>query len=70
VATPAIRTDLHATPAAVELVIGGYLIAYAALPITDARLGQPHGYRRLFLLGGLAVSDRSPSPASHWRPPH
>jgi MFS family permease len=51
VATPAIRTDLHASPAAVELVIGGYLVAYAALLITGARLGQLHGYRRLFLLG-------------------
>jgi len=32
-------------------VIGGYLIAYAVLLITGARLGQTHGYRRLFLLG-------------------
>lgn len=51
VATPMIHTDLGATGAALELVIGGYLIAFAVLVITGARLGQTHGYRRVFLLG-------------------
>jgi MFS family permease len=51
VATPAIETDLGASGAAVELVVGGYLIAYAVLLITGSRLGQTHGYKRLFLLG-------------------
>jgi MFS family permease len=51
VATPSIHTDLGASGAALELVIGGYLIAFAVLLITGARLGQTHGYRRVFLLG-------------------
>jgi MFS family permease len=34
-----------------ELVVGGYLIAFAVLLITGARLGQSHGYRRLLILG-------------------
>jgi MFS family permease len=51
VATPAIQRDLHASGAAVELVIGGYLIAFAVLLITGARLGQTHGYKRLFIIG-------------------
>lgn len=51
VATPAIRTGLGASGAAAELVVGGYLVAYAVLLITGARLGQTHGYKRLFLLG-------------------
>lgn len=51
VATPAIRTGLGASGAAVELVVGGYMIAFAVLLITGARLGQTHGYRRLFVLG-------------------
>jgi MFS family permease len=51
VATPSIHADLHASGAALELVIGGYLIAYAVLLITGARLGQTHGYKRVFLLG-------------------
>jgi predicted MFS family arabinose efflux permease len=51
VATPSIHADLHASGAQLELVIGGYLIAYAVLLITAARLGQTHGYKRVFLLG-------------------
>lgn len=51
VATPSIHADLGASGAALELVIGGYLIAFAVLLITGARLGQTHGYRRIFLLG-------------------
>jgi EmrB/QacA subfamily drug resistance transporter len=51
VATPSIHADLGASGAALELVIGGYLIAFAVLLITGARLGQSHGYRRVFVLG-------------------
>ena len=51
VATPAIRTSLGASGAETELVVGGYLVAYAMLLITGARLGQTHGYKRLFLIG-------------------
>jgi MFS family permease len=50
-ATPSIHVGLGASGAALELVIGGYLIAFAVLLITGARLGQTHGYRRVFLLG-------------------
>jgi len=51
VATPSIHAGLGASGAALQLVIGGYLIAFAVLLITGARLGQTHGYRRVFLLG-------------------
>ncbi|MFJ9949968.1 MFS transporter [Kitasatospora sp. NPDC091207] len=54
VAVPTVRTDLHASGAALQLVIAGYTIAYAVLLITGARLGARHGYGRLFQLG-LAV---------------
>ena len=43
------RADLGASGAALELVIGGYLIAFAVLIISGARLGQTHGYKRMFL---------------------
>jgi EmrB/QacA subfamily drug resistance transporter len=51
VATPSIHRDLGASGAALELVIGGYLIAFAVLLITGARLGQRYGSRRVFVLG-------------------
>jgi MFS family permease len=59
IATPAIQDDLHASSATAELVIGGYMIAFAVLLITGARLGQLHGYKRVFLagLGGFAVTS-------------
>jgi hypothetical protein len=53
VATPSIHADLGASGAQLELVIGGYLVAYAVLLITGARLGQTHGYKRMFILGIL-----------------
>src|SRR3954451_14817345 len=51
VATPSIRTHLGVSGAVLELVIGGYLIAFAVLLVTGARLGQTYGYRRLFVAG-------------------
>ncbi|MGH3662194.1 MAG: MFS transporter [Micromonosporaceae bacterium] len=51
VATPSIQSDLGASGAELELVVGAYLIAFAALLVTGARLGQTHGYRRILLLG-------------------
>ncbi|MCX4749029.1 MFS transporter [Kitasatospora sp. NBC_01287] len=54
VAVPTMRTDLHASGAALQLVIAGYTIAYAVLLITGARLGARFGHRPLFQ-GGLVV---------------
>lgn len=51
VANPSIRSDLGASGAELELVVGGYLLASATLLITGARLGEMRGYRRIFLLG-------------------
>ncbi|MEU9124171.1 MFS transporter [Streptomyces sp. NPDC048506] len=51
VATPTIRTDLNTTGSALQLIVSGYTISYAALLITGARLGARHGFRTVFLLG-------------------
>jgi MFS family permease len=59
VATPSIHADLAASGGALELVIGGYLVAYAVLLITGARLGQTHGLRRVFVLGLLIFAAAS-----------
>ncbi|WP_371404507.1 MFS transporter [Kribbella sp. NBC_00662] len=51
VAGPSIGVDLHASEGAVGLVVSGYVVAFAVLLITGARLGSSLGYRRTFLLG-------------------
>jgi MFS family permease len=51
VAAPSIHARLGASGAQLELVVGGYLVAFASLLITGARLGQTHGHRRVFVLG-------------------
>ena len=59
VGIPSIRSSLHTSGAAAELVIGGYLVAYAVLLITGARLGQTHGYKRLFVFGVTVFAGMS-----------
>ncbi len=51
VALPTLRTDLHASGSALELIVSGYAVTYAMLLITGARLGALFGSRRLFLIG-------------------
>jgi len=51
VAAPSIRTDLHASNAALELVVAGYSFTYAAGLVTGGRLGDRFGRRSLFILG-------------------
>lgn len=51
VALPTIGTTLHASPAALQLVVAGYGIAYAATLVLGGRLGDHYGRHRLFGLG-------------------
>ena len=58
VAIPTIRMDLHATGAELQLIVASYVIAYAVLLITGARLGQRFGFRRNVHLGPRPVHGR------------
>ncbi|MGV9668634.1 MFS transporter [Nocardia niigatensis] len=51
VAIPSIRTSLHATGSGLQLIVSGYVIAYAVLLVTGARLGDRFGQRTMFLTG-------------------
>jgi EmrB/QacA subfamily drug resistance transporter len=59
VATPSIHAHLGASGAELELVVGAYLLAYAVLLITGARLGEMLGHRRVFLAGLATFSVAS-----------
>jgi MFS family permease len=59
VALPAIAVSLHASGASLQLVVGGYTVAYAMLLITGARLGDLYGRRRMYLLGALVFTVAS-----------
>lgn len=59
VAMPSIGTGLHASGASLQLVVGGYTIAYAMLLITGARLGDRFGRRRMYLAGVIIFTAAS-----------
>lgn len=51
IALPAMREDLGARPAELQLVVAGYGIGFAVSLITGGRLGDIFGRKRIFLLG-------------------
>jgi MFS family permease len=51
VAAPSIHASLHASGAGLQLVIAGYVVTYAVLLVTGARLGDIVGHRTMFLVG-------------------
>jgi EmrB/QacA subfamily drug resistance transporter len=51
VALPAIRHDLSATPAQLEWIVSGYMLAFAVLLVAGGRLGDIIGRQRAFLIG-------------------
>jgi EmrB/QacA subfamily drug resistance transporter len=51
VALPAMRGDLDATPAQLEWIVSGYMLAFAVLLVAGGRLGDIVGRKRAFLIG-------------------
>lgn len=54
VSIPAIRTNLHATFAEIQLVIASYGLTYSVLLISGGRLGDIYGRKRMFIWGVTA----------------
>lgn len=69
VAIPSIARDLGATTAAIQLVVAGYGLSFAAGLITAGRLGDLYGLRKVFALGlalftvASAACGLAPTPA-------
>jgi len=59
VAAPSIQRDLGAGFSTIQMVISGYVLAYAVMLATGARLGDSHGPARVFLLGVLGFTALS-----------
>ncbi|MBA8952716.1 MFS transporter [Actinomadura namibiensis] len=59
VALPTLRSDLGASGAGLQLVVAGYVIAYAVLLVTGARLGALAGPGRMFRIGVTAFTAAS-----------
>src|SRR5580658_2910415 len=59
VAAPALRQDLNMSGALLQMVIAGYVLAYAVLLILGARLGKDHGYRKIFVVGAALFTAMS-----------
>lgn len=69
VALPSIQTGLHAGASALEWVVAGYGLSFAALMVTAGQLGDRYGRRRTFVAGLVlfgatsAVCGLAPDPA-------
>ncbi len=59
VALPTIQRDLHASSAALELIVAGYGTAYAVMLVTGGRLGDDLGRRFMFTVGIAAFTVTS-----------
>jgi MFS family permease len=70
VSMPSLQSDLHASGAELQLLAAAYTLAFGALVVTGARLGDVLGQRRAFLLGVAGFTAASvagglaPSPAA------
>ena len=51
VAVPSIQNNLHASFTEIQLVIAGYILAFAVVLATGGRLGDLYRRKRLLLLG-------------------
>ena len=51
IALPAMRDDLSASSAQLQLVVAGYGVGFAVSLITGGRLGDIYGRKRVFLWG-------------------
>ena len=56
VAVPSIQTDLGTSYGEVQLVVAGYMLAFACVLVIGGRLGDTFGRRRLFLWGMLGFT--------------
>ncbi|WP_102272041.1 MFS transporter [Cytobacillus massiliigabonensis] len=51
VAIPTIQEQMHTSAAEIQLIVASYVLSYAVLLITGARIGDKYGRKRMFIVG-------------------
>ena len=59
VALPSIQSNLHASPASIEWIVSGYLLAFGLVLVPAGRLGDRIGHKPIFLVGITAFTGAS-----------
>ncbi|RAJ42687.1 EmrB/QacA subfamily drug resistance transporter [Kitasatospora sp. SolWspMP-SS2h] len=59
IANPAIQHDLNASPADIQWVTSGYLLALAVFLITAGKIGDRFGHKTTFLVGAVGFAATS-----------
>jgi EmrB/QacA subfamily drug resistance transporter len=59
VGVPSIQSSLHSSFGEIQLVVAGYMLAFACVLVTGGRLGDSYGRKRMFLWGMLGFTVAS-----------
>jgi EmrB/QacA subfamily drug resistance transporter len=59
VGVPSIQNSLHSSFGEIQLVVAGYMLAFACVLVTGGRLGDTYGRKRMFLWGMLGFTIAS-----------
>ncbi|MBV9856485.1 MAG: MFS transporter [Streptosporangiaceae bacterium] len=59
VGVPSIQNSLHSSFGEIQLVVAGYMLAFACVLVTGGRLGDSYGRKRMFLWGMLGFTAAS-----------
>ena len=51
VGVPSIQNSLHSSFGEIQLVVAGYMLAFACVLVTGGRLGDTYGRKRMFYMG-------------------
>jgi MFS family permease len=68
IAATEIRRDLRLSDATMMLVLGAYAMAFVLVLLATGRLGDSHGRRRVFIVGGIGFAAASLLAAAAWGP--
>src|SRR5215469_2816083 len=59
VGVPSIQSSLHSSFGEIQLVVAGYMLAFACVLVTGGALGSGYGRKRMFLWGMLGFTAAS-----------